>query len=149
MCCSLEGRSLRVGVRCVLVNLPSPLLPLGTPPCATLNRALGNESCDISCETSDPLKNIVLRLQRGVYRLLGCIGISGGTNITIESTTDDVVIECESFPNDIVENYDNIYVCGTHGMTFRRIQFSHCGPQSPNVFLNDSSGILFEDCLFT
>ena len=91
----------------------------------------------------------MFQLERGVYHLLGCIGILGGSNITIQSATNDVVIECESFPNDIVENYDNIYMCRTSGITFRRIQFSRCGPQSPNVFLNASSGVLFEDCLFT
>ena len=90
-------------------------------------------------------------LEKGIYQLQGCVGILGGTNITIQSASDDVhvLIECESYPNNAVGRYDNIFVCGTCGITFRHIQFSHCGPESPNVFLNASSGILFEDCLFT
>ena len=118
------------------------------PPCKTLNRALGNEICT-SCSVAEPLADFVFELTSGTYHLEGCIGIVGGSNITIQSSSRDAVIECETFPNNIVENYDNIYICGTSGIAFRGLQFTRCGPQSPNMFLNASSGILFDNCTFT
>ena len=96
------------------------------------------------------LSDFVFELARGTYHLDGCIGIVGATNITIQAQdiNDDVTIECETFPNDVFENYDNVYVCGSQGVTFRGVQFTRCGPQSPNVFLNSSSGLVFDNCTF-
>ena len=126
-----------------------PSLPPGIPPCKTLNRALGHHPCG-TCTSTGSLSDVVFELSAGVHHLNGCVGVVGATNITIQSQNikDDVIIECESFPNDIVGNYDNLYVCGSSDVTFRGIQFTRCGPQSPNVFLNSSSGLLFDNCTF-
>ena len=128
-------------------------ITLDLPPCKTLNAALGNQSCD-SCSvtnTTSVLSDVVFKLTSGVYHLQGCVGIVGATNVTIQShdLTDDVIIECETFPNNVVGNYDNLYVCGSAGVTFRGVQFTRCGPQSPNIFLNSSSGVVFDNCTFT
>lgn len=119
------------------------------PACKTINRALGHQPCGM-CSSTDPLSDIVFELSEGIHHLNGCIGIVASANITIRSLNNDknVIIECESFPNNIVRNYDNIYVCGSSHVTFRGIHFTRCGPQSPNVFLNSSSGLVFDNCTF-
>ena len=131
---------------CVATSLS---LPPGIAPCKTLNRAFGYHPCG-TCTSTGSLSDVIFELSTGVHHLNGCIGIVEATNITIQSQNidEDVTIECESFPNDIVGNYDNIYVCGSSDVTFRGIQFTRCGPQSPNVFLNSSSGLLFDNCTF-
>ena len=92
----------------------------------------------------------MFELDGGVYHLEGCVGIVGATEITLQprDINDDVIIECESFPNNESGNYDNLYVCGSSNITFRGIQFTRCGPESPNIFLNSSSGLLFDNCTF-
>lgn len=134
-------------VQCVQFLFLCP--PPGIPPCKTLNRALGYHPCGV-CSSTDSLSDITFELSAGVHHLNGCIGVVGATNITIQSRNikDDVIIECQSFPNNVVGNYDNIYVCGCSDVTFRGIQFTRCGPQSPNVFLNSSTGLLFDNCTF-
>ena len=124
------------------------LLTADTPPCKTLNQALGNQSC--LCSATELLSDIVFELVSGTYHLEGCVGIVGASDITIQSrsSNEEVVIECETFPNNRVGDYGNLYVCGSSGVTFRGILFTRCGPQTPNVFLNSSSGILFDNCTF-
>ena len=130
------------------------------PPCKTLNVALGNLACDPcsrsnrACDPCPPgdsnITNMVFELGGGHYRLEGCVGLVGVKNVTIQSndTDNDVIIECESFPNND-SNFGNLYVCGSTGVVFRGIVFTRCGPQESNVFLNNSSGVVFDNCTFT
>lgn len=120
-----------------------------TVPCKSINTALGNVSCSYSeyCDNENPLADSVVRLSNGVHTLLGCIAILQGENVTIEAENiGEATIKCNRFDN--AEVMDNIQSCYTRGLTFRGINFEGCGPLSPNVFLNRSTGVLFEDCKF-
>ena len=116
-------------------------------PCRTINRALGNTGCSRSCGNEDPLYDSVVKLKDGVHQLQSCIGINMGSNITVEAENlGQATIKCVVFDNMDVE--DNIQSCMTNGLVFRGINFEECGPLSPNVFLNYSTDVLFEDCSF-
>ena len=116
-------------------------------PCRTINHALGNVECSSSCENANPLFNSVLKLSDGTHKLQSCIGILQGENITIEADNHgEATIRCVSFRNKKMA--DNIQSCMTKGLVFRGINFEGCGPLSPNVFINRSTDVLFEDCTF-
>ena len=130
---------------------------LSNVPCKTLNRAFGSIDCYNSCRygetNNDSLQNVVVRLFDGVHRLTDCIAIDGGQNVTMEAVNDgQATVECAYVPDDsnnIVERRDGIRVCRSEGLVFRGVRFEHCGPHSPAaVFLNRSSMVLFEDCVF-
>lgn len=119
-------------------------------PCKTLNRALGNLDCKHSCKyqeiNTDPLRNVVIRLLDGVHRLSDCIAIDGGQNVTIESVNSgQASVECA---NNMKQSLDGIRSCRTKGLIFRGVRFEYCRYSSPAVFLNRSSEIVFEDCMF-
>ena len=116
--------------------------------CETINKALGYVSCDATCDNQEPFENVVLRLEDGTHRLTGCVGIVESRNITLRAANwRQAVVKCERFPNN--ETFDNLVVCNSENITFEGIRFENCGPQSPNVFLNRSSDILFDGCKFT
>lgn len=131
----------------------SPLQQLQTSPsqaqvpCKTINRALGNVECNRSCENDDPLYNSVVVISDGVHTLQGCISILQGNNVTIEAqNTGMATVKCATFKNSDV--YDGIESCQMNGLVFRGINFEGCGPRSSNVFINRSTDVLFEDCIF-
>lgn len=78
---------------------------------------------------------------------LGCVGVgqSQDVHFVAESRSGATVV-CGDFPS---ETYDNIEVCQSVNVSFTHINFENCGPLSPNVFVNYSSGILFDGCVFT
>lgn len=127
-------------------------------PCRTLNRAFGNVDCYNSCGyreiSNNPLQNVVIRLFDGVHQLTDCVAIDGGQNITVEAVNDgQATVECAYvFGNSngvVLRRRDGIRVCQSEGLVFRGVRFEHCGPHSPAaVFLNRSSAIFFEDCVF-
>ena len=126
--------------------------------CRTLNRAFGNLDCYNSCRygeiNNNSLQNVVVRLSDGIHRLTDCIAIDSGQNVTVEAVNDgQATVECAYMPSDINgmvrRHRDGIRVCRSEGLVFRGVRFEHCGPHSPAaVFLNRSSVILFEDCVF-
>lgn len=133
------------------IHLPHPAgMSMSDTPCMSINRALGNTPCNASCISSDDhLENVTIRLTDGTHRLTGCVGIVGGRNVAVEAENlGGATITCETFPNLIPNNFDNLFVCGTSGITFRGVRFEGCGPVSPNVFLNASSDVLFHECTF-
>ena len=120
--------------------------PDDTVPCATINRALGDVSC-VSCANPYPIQDTVVQLAAGVHRLSGCIGITDSEGVRIVAETNrQATIECAQSPDS--KEFDNLFVCEVRGIAFRGIVFEKCGPLSPNVFLNSSSNITFEDCIF-
>ena len=125
-------------------------MSLSNVPCMTINRALGDISCNTSWVNPDDfLENVTIRLMDGTHRLTGCVGILGGRNVTVEAEHfGEATVTCETFPNLIPNNFDNLFVCGTSGISFRGVRFEECGPVSPNVFINGSSDILFQECTF-
>lgn len=122
-------------------STPSPV------PCKTINQALGRIECNYDCENSQPLYHSVVKLSEGVHILQECIAILQGGNITISAeSTGLATIKCTNFGN--IEVYDNIFTCETRGLIFRGINFEGCGPLSANVFISQSTDVLFEDCSF-
>ena len=118
-------------------------------PCKTINRALGNVECSRNCENYDPLYNSTVAISDGVHTLQGCISILQGDNVTIEAqNTGMATVKCSTFRNYDSEVYDGIESCQTNGLVFRGINFEGCGPRSSNVFINRSTDVLFEDCIF-
>lgn len=116
-------------------------------PCRTINRALGNLECTASCDNESPLYDSVLKLSNGEHTLEGCIAILMGENITIEAENQgEATIKCTRFGN--TDTYDHIISCETRGLVFSGINFEGCGPLSSNVFINRSTDVLFEDCVF-
>ena len=131
----------------LLLNQTS--LPPSQTPCQTVNKALGNVRCDVGCRPSggETIENVTIRLEDGIHTLTECVGVLGSSNVTFEATNPGMAtIECTNFQNS--SDFDNLFVCNTIGVMFRGIQFEHCGPISANVFLNDTSDIVFEDCTF-
>lgn len=137
----------------------SPDISANNVPCRTLNRALGNVDCYRSCQygeiNNSSLQNVVVRLSHGVHRLTDCIAIDGGQNVTVEAVNNgQATVECAYTPgysNGVVRrrSWDGIRVCRSGDLVFRGVRFERCGPHSPAaVFLNRSSDILFEDCVF-
>ena len=57
------------------------------------------------------------------------------------------VIKCTNDTSD-GDTYDNIFFCASHNVSFVGVEFQGCGPVSSNVFFNDSTDILFDDCTF-
>ena len=126
---------------------PNPSLQ----PCRTLRYALGNVGCDcryINESNVISVENIVIELADGVHTIEDCVGITYGANITIKAeSSGQAIIECGHFPSR--ERFETgLLSCNTVDLTFRGIVFQHCGPYTPNVFLNRSSNVLFEDCIF-
>ena len=118
-------------------------------PCRTINRALDNVICNASCSNPKNIENVIIRLKDGVHMLTGRASICESRNITLEAENyGNATVTCETFPNTIPRNFDNLLVCGTSGVTFRGLRFEGCGPVPSNVFLRDSSDILFEECTF-
>ena len=115
------------------------------PVCETLNDALGNVKCSRNCSVDVPLTNSLVILSDGEHVLTDCIGIMNGINVTIQAeNTGRATVKCAS----VEQGFGNIVSCLSDGLVFRGINFKGCGPHHPNVFLNHSSNILFEDCLF-
>lgn len=120
-------------------------------PCKTIKKALGNVDCNcrnITEDTVDSLENTVLKLMDGVHVIDDCVGIKFGTNISIEAVnTGNAIIKCGRFPSS--RRFETGLVsCNTNGLTFSGVSFELCGPYTPNVFINRSRDVLFEDCMF-
>ena len=120
-------------------------------PCKTLKNALGNVDCNcrnISEATVDSLENTVIKLMDGVHVINDCIGIKFGNNVSIEAVnTGSAIVKCGRFPSS--KHFETGLVsCNTNGLTFRGVNFEQCGPYTPNVFINRSRDVLFEDCVF-
>lgn len=120
-------------------------------PCRTLKYALGSVECDctqISRSNTTTFENTVVELANGLHVVEDCIGITYGKNITIKAENPrEAIIECGHFPS--TERFETgLLSCNTIGLTFIGIVFQHCGPATPNVFLNRSSDVRFEDCVF-
>ena len=130
----------------------TPASPISSlQPCRTLKHVLGNVGCDcryISESNATTFENIVIELTDGKHIIEDCIGMTYGRNITIKAKSSrQAVIECGHFPNK--EQFETgLLSCNTVDLTFRGIVFQHCGPNAPNVFLNRSSNVLFEECIF-
>ena len=76
-----------------------------------------------------------------------CIAIVNGINMRFEAlTAGKAVIRCAP-PDDMSEEFGNIYFCNSHNITFSGIVFEECGLES-NVFFTTSTDISFEDCTF-
>ena len=133
------------------IDLPIGQLPPqdSRGPCQTINRALGNIICNFSCSNPNHLQNVTIRLKNGTYRLTGRASICESQNVTIEAENyGEATVTCATFPNTVQYNFDNLFVCGTSGVTFRGLRFERCGPVASNVFLRHSSDISFEECTF-
>lgn len=118
-------------------------------PCKTINRALGDVACSLECKSDFPLYNSTVKLSDGIHTLSGCTTIIQGGNIMIEAeNTGRATIRCQSFGEVASAIWDPIQVCQTRGLVFRGINFEGCGPMSPNVFLNRTDDVFFEDCVF-
>ena len=120
-----------------------------SPPCLTIDRALGNVACSLACETEVPIFDAILWLSDGVHTLMGCVAIVRGGNITIEAENRrQATIRCQTFGNLETAVMDPLQVCKTRGLVFRGLNFEGCGPIAPNVFLNRANDVVFEDCTF-
>ncbi len=119
-------------------------------PCRTINKALGNVQCNYSCENdAQQINNVTIRLENGVHRLEECVGILHSSGVHFEAVNPGMAtIICQSFPNAIEDNYDNLFACRSSGISFEGIRFEECGPTSPNVFLNYTSEVTFRNCVF-
>ena len=121
--------------------------------CKTINRALGNVTfvnASVSCQNPDAVHNFELLLEDGVHDLTRGIGIIESQNVTLRAVNRGMArVRCESFPNLVPRNFDNIYLCNSTGVLFAGIQFEMCGPVASNVFISDSSDLRFENCTFT
>lgn len=123
-----------------------------THSCKTLNHALGN-SVDCACinntvNHSTTLENVLIKLADGVHTIGDCIAINFGRNVTIEAeNSGEAVIECGTFPSKKLFE-TGLSSCHTNGLAFRGVVFQHCGPYTSNIFLNQSTNVLFEDCVF-
>ena len=117
-------------------------------PCKTINYALGGIACSRNCTSDIPIVDSTIRLSDGLHTLTGCVGISGGNNVTVEAENiGRATVNCVGQAT-VEEGADNIQSCMTQGLVFRGIVFEGCGPTVPNVFLNRSNDVLFEDCTF-
>lgn len=120
-------------------------------PCKTLHKALGSMNCDcrnINQSSDVSLDNIVIRLMEGVHTIDDCVGVKLGSNVSIEAVnlTGYAIVRCGSLSSQKLET--GMASCNTNGLKFRGITFEHCGPFTPNVFINYSTNVLFEDCVF-
>lgn len=78
--------------------------------------------------------------------ILGCVGVGQSENIHfVAESRGGATVVCWDFPS---ETYSNIEVCNSVNVSFTNISFENCGPLSPNVFFNHSSGIVFDGCIF-
>ena len=78
---------------------------------------------------------------------LGCVGVVQSQNVQfIAENPGGATMTCGDFPS---ETYNNLQVCSSTNVSFTNIRFENCGPLSPNIFVNYSSGIVFDGCIFT
>lgn len=74
------------------------------------------------------------------------MGITESTNIRFQAVNEGAaIIKCATASDD---TYSNIFVCGSSNISFLGVRFEECGPDSSNVFFNDSLDISFESCVF-
>lgn len=121
--------------------------------CRTLEYALyGNTSVSVRCDSAQyALRDVVVHMASGVHLVYRQVCIVFSSNVTlVADQTGGASINCSIFPNSDTSNatYDNVYVYNTTGLTFRGLNFQHCGPVPSNVFINSSSGVTFEGCTF-
>lgn len=136
--------------------VPYPTAASSTPSnvsCRTLEYALyGNASAPVRCNSAQyALHDVVVHMASGVHSIFRQVCIGFSSNVTlVADQTGGASINCSLFPNNDISNvtYDNVYVYNTSGMTFRGLNFQHCGPVPSNVFVSSSSNVMFEDCTF-
>ena len=136
--------------------VPYPTAASSTPSnvsCRTLEYALyGNASAPVRCNSAQyALHDVVVHMASGVHSIFRQVCIGFSSNVTlVADQTGGASINCSLFPNNDTSNvtYDNVYVYNTSGMTFRGLNFQHCGPVPSNVFVSSSSNVMFEDCTF-
>ncbi|XP_019851702.1 PREDICTED: uncharacterized protein LOC109581757 [Amphimedon queenslandica] len=122
-------------------------------PCETINYALtGNYtneyySTDNCSEAPILFSDIVISLSSDVHSLTEQLRLVTYGDVTFEGDG-SASIECVSFPNYQFRNFDNIFACGVSGLTFNGVVFERCGPVPSNVFIYNSTNILFQNCIF-
>lgn len=124
-------------------------------PCATINAALyGNLSFSelrLSDCTTFPfgLDGVRVLLSDGIHHLSERLAIINATNVTIAAENPgNARVRCVTFPNAVPGNFDNIFSCRSRELRFEGVVFEYCGPVSSNVFVYQSSGVSFENCVF-
>lgn len=126
-------------------------------PCETLNYALSlpdNETNDYystkNCtQATNGFTDVLVLLKEGLHSLTSQLKVLGYSNITIESDVPGgATIECVDFPNYRESNFDNIFACGVTGLQFIGVNFERCGPISSNVFIYNSTDVVFDTCTF-
>jgi hypothetical protein len=91
--------------------------------------------------------NIYTLCERNFVHNPGCVGIGQSENVHfVAESRGGATVVCREFPS---ETFDNIEVCNSDNVSFTNISFENCGPLSPNVFFSHSSGIVFDECVFT
>ena len=104
---------------------------------------------DNCSEASVQFSNIVISLSSDVHSLTEQLRLVTYSNVTIEGeVSGSASIECVSFPNYQFRNFDNIFACGMSGLTFNNVVFERCGPVPSNVFIYNSTNIVFQNCTF-
>ena len=120
--------------------------------CRTIQYALHGDANYTECTQSAPLHNVTVHLADGTHSIAKEVCIMFSTNVSLVADhIGQASVHCATFPNnDTAYNrtYENLYVFGSTGVTFRGLNFEHCGVSESNVFINGSSGILFDNCVF-
>lgn len=120
--------------------------------CRTIQYALHAGAYNENCLQSGPLKDVMVHLSDGIHTIQSEVCIFFSINISIVTEHAGAAsVHCTTFSNsDMTSNrtYDNIYVHSSNGVTFRGLNFEHCGVLSSNVFITHSSNILFDNCVF-
>ena len=127
-----------------------------TTPCATINAAIhGNltfgQLRPSNCSTfSYGVTNVRFLLADGVHQLSERLNLLSCTNVTlVAKNTGKASVRCTAFPNTVSGGFDNIFTCSSNGIRFEGLTFEKCGPVPANVFVYNSSDVVFDKCTFT
>ena len=131
---------------------PNYIMPYSNISCKTIQYALHGNANYASCTEATPLQDVTVHLADGIHSIAKeiCITYSGNVALVADHNG-QASIQCATFPyNDTTVNrrYENLYLYAAAGVTFRGLNFEHCGVSSSNVFINSSSDILFDKCVF-
>ncbi|KAL5515916.1 hypothetical protein EMCRGX_G001161 [Ephydatia muelleri] len=129
-------------------------LPSSNVSCRTIQYALHGDAGYEDCMQSSPLQDVTVHLADGIHSIHKELCIFSSINVSLVAEhTGEASVHCANFSNygyDPTNNrtYDNLYVNSSNGVTFRGLNFEHCGASSSNVFITHSSNILFDNCVF-
>ena len=122
--------------------------PSSSVSCRTIQYALHGDADYVDCNQSAPLQDVTVHLADGIHIVANEMCIFSSINVSLVADhTGQASVHCATF-SDNETTYDNVYVNGSDGVTFRGLNFEHCGVLSSNVFITSSSNILFENCVF-